>query len=80
MAIFTSPVIIIKKDYFNLGVLGLAVETNLRADLCVHTLENILTAYPSLEGYIIHSDYAEDSLESHVHQFRYAKVSHWPEH
>ncbi len=43
-------------DCFDLGVLGLAMETNMRADLCVHTLENALTAYPSLEGSIIHSD------------------------
>ena len=43
-------------DCFDLGVLGLAMETNMKADLCVHTLENALTAYPSLEGAIIHSD------------------------
>lgn len=43
-------------DCFDLCVLGLAMETNMRADLCVHTLENALTAYPSLKGSIIHSD------------------------
>ena len=43
-------------DCFDLGVLGLAMETNMKADLCVHTLENVLTAYPSLKGSIIHSD------------------------
>ncbi len=43
-------------DCFDLGVLGLAMETNMKADLCVHTLENALTAYSSLEGAIIHSD------------------------
>ena len=43
-------------DCVDLGVLGLAMETNMKADLCVHTLENALTAYPSLEGAIIHSD------------------------
>ena len=36
--------------------LGLAMETNMKAGLCVHTLENALTAYPSLKGSIIHSD------------------------
>lgn len=41
---------------FDLGVLGLALEMNMKADLCVQTLENALTAYPSLEGAIIHSD------------------------
>lgn len=30
--------------------------TNMKADLCVHTLKNALNAYPSLEGAIIHSD------------------------
>lgn len=43
-------------DCYDLGVLGLAMETNMKADLCVHTLENALTAYPSLKGSIIHSD------------------------
>ena len=41
---------------FDLGVLGLALKMNMKADLCVQTLENALTAYPSLEGAIIHSD------------------------
>lgn len=43
-------------DCFDVGVLGLAMERNMKADLCVHTLENALTAYPSLKGAIIHSD------------------------
>ena len=43
-------------DCFDLGVLGLAMETAMKAELCVHTLENALTAYPYLEGAIIHSD------------------------
>ena len=28
----------------------------MKADLCVHTLENALVAYPSLKGSILHSD------------------------
>lgn len=43
-------------DCFDLGVLGLAMETNMKADLCVHALENALVAYPSLRGSILHSD------------------------
>lgn len=43
-------------DCFDLGVLGLAMETNMKADLCVHTLDHALTAYPTLRGAIIHSD------------------------
>lgn len=29
----------------------------MKAALCVHTLDNAMTAYPSLRGAIIHSDY-----------------------
>ena len=43
-------------DCFDLSVLGLGMETNMKADLCIHTLENALTAYPALEGAVIHSD------------------------
>lgn len=43
-------------DCFDLGVLKLAMGTNMKADLCIHTLGNALTAYPALEGAIIHSD------------------------
>lgn len=43
-------------DCFDLGVLGLAMGTNMKADLCIQTLENALTAYPALEGAVIHSD------------------------
>lgn len=43
-------------DCFDLTVLGLAMETNMRAELCVRTLENAAAAYPGLKGAIIHSD------------------------
>ena len=43
-------------DCFYLGVLGLAMETNMKADLCVHILENALISYSALEGAMIHSD------------------------
>lgn len=43
-------------DCFDLSVLGLAMDTNMKADLCVHTLENALISYPALEGAMIHSD------------------------
>ena len=64
-------------DCFDLSVPGLAMETNMKADLCIHTLENALTAYPALEGAVIHSDrgtqYTSDSYrqairEHHIHQ------------
>ena len=64
-------------DCFDLSVLGLAMETNMKADLCIHTLENALTAYPALEGAVIHSDrgsqYTSESYRQtirahHIHQ------------
>ena len=54
-------------DCFDLGVLGLAMDTSMKADLCVRTLENALTAYPSLEGAIIHSDRGAQYTLSLIH-------------
>ena len=53
------------------------METNMRADLCIQTLENALTAYPTLEGAVIHSDrgtqytsevYRQAIQKYHIHQ------------
>lgn len=43
-------------DCFDMTVLGLAMDTNMKATLCVHTLDNAIKAYPDLKGAIIHSD------------------------
>lgn len=43
-------------DCFDVGVLGLAMETNMKATLCQHTLDNAYIAYPQIRGAIIHSD------------------------
>ena len=43
-------------DCFDLMPLGLAIEDNMRASLCCHTLENAKKAYPDIAGCIIHSD------------------------
>lgn len=43
-------------DCFDLMPLGLAIEDNMKASLCVHTLENASKAYPDIKGCIIHSD------------------------
>ena len=43
-------------DCFDLMPLGLAIEDNMKASLCVHTLENARKAYPDIRGCIIHSD------------------------
>ena len=42
-------------DWFAL-VLRCLMSTNMKADLCVRTLENALTAYPSLKDSVIYSD------------------------
>lgn len=43
-------------DCYDLTVLGLAMDTNMKAPLCVQTLKNAMVAYPDLKGCIIHSD------------------------
>ena len=64
-------------DCFDLSVLGLAMETAIKADLCIPILENALTAYPTLEEAMIHSDrgtqYTSEACrqairEHHIHR------------
>jgi transposase InsO family protein len=43
-------------DCFDLTVLGLSMDTNMKASLCVKTLESACMAYPDLRGAILHSD------------------------
>lgn len=43
-------------DCFDIGVLGLAMADNMKAELCVSTIENAYMAFPSIRGAIIHSD------------------------
>ncbi len=43
-------------DCFDSGVLGIAMDTNMKASLCVQTLENACNAYRGLCNAIIHSD------------------------
>ena len=43
-------------DCYDLSVLGLAMDINMKATLCEQTLENAVKAYPQLCGAIIHSD------------------------
>ena len=43
-------------DCYDLMPLGLAIEDNMKASLCCHTLENAKKAYPDINGCIIHSD------------------------
>lgn len=43
-------------DCFDLAVLGLALDRNMKAPLCKQTLDNAYMAYPDIRGAIIHSD------------------------
>ena len=43
-------------DCFDAAVLGLAMDTSIKAALCKRTLDNAVHSYPALEGAVIHSD------------------------
>ena len=43
-------------DCFDVTVLGLAMETNIKATLCADALKNAIEAYPGFKSAILHSD------------------------
>lgn len=43
-------------DCFDAACLGIAIDTNMRASLCVRTLRSACLAYPGMRGSVIHSD------------------------
>lgn len=43
-------------DCFDVTVLGLAMDTNMKAPLCVQTVNNAYKTYPGIRGTILHSD------------------------
>ena len=43
-------------DCFDVSVLGLSMDENMRAELCVRTLEDACRGYPEMRSAIIHSD------------------------
>ena len=43
-------------DCFDLTALGLSMDTNMKAELCVETVKNAVKSYPELKGAILHSD------------------------
>ena len=43
-------------DCFDAGVVGLSMDTNMQASLCVRTLDNACRAWPEIRGCILHSD------------------------
>lgn len=60
-------------DCYDLSVLGLAMDTNMKATLCKQTLDNAVKAYPRLRGAIIHSDrgaqYTSELYRYTVHKY-----------
>ena len=43
-------------DCYDVSALGLAIADNMRAELCVQTVENAVKSHPLLQGAILHSD------------------------
>ena len=43
-------------DCFDASVLGLSMDDNMRAELCVQTIENACGSYPDMRGAVLHSD------------------------
>lgn len=43
-------------DCFDLTALGIAMQTHMRAELCIETVKNAVRGYPDLKGAILHSD------------------------
>ena len=60
-------------DCYDSSVLGLAMDTDMKASLCVQTLENTVKAYPSIRGAIIHSDrgsqYTSQAYRAAIRQY-----------
>lgn len=44
------------EDCFDNAILGLCMADNMRAELCVDTLQSAIIAYPGLRGALVHSD------------------------
>ena len=60
-------------DCYDLAVLGLAMDTNMKATLCKQTLDNAYGAYPMLCGAILHSDrgtqYTSELYRKTIHKY-----------
>src|SRR5699024_6983262 len=60
-------------DCFDSSMIGLAMDTNRKAPLCVQTLENASKAYPDIQGAIIHSDrgsqYTSQLYQDAIHKY-----------
>ena len=62
-----------KQKKCDLSVLGIAMSTNMKAELCVQTLDNAMASYPALRGTILHSDrsaqYTSDSYRRAITRY-----------
>lgn len=60
-------------DCFDSSVIGLTMDTNMKAPLCVQTLGNTAKAYPEIRGAIIHSDrgsqYTSQLYRDAIHKY-----------
>ena len=60
-------------DCFDAAVLGLAMDTNMKASLCRQTLVNAVRSYPALREAVIHSDrgtqYTSGTYRKAVHKY-----------
>ena len=60
-------------DCFDITVLGLAMDTNMKATLCADTLKNAVEAYPGFKGAILHSDrgsqYTSELYRNTIHKY-----------
>ena len=67
-------------DCFDSSVIGLAMDTNMKAPLCVQTLENASKAYPDIRGAIIHSDrgsqYTSQIYQEAIYRYGIQPVSY----
>ena len=43
-------------DCYDVTAVGLAMDTNMRSELCIETVKNAVSTYPELKGAILHSD------------------------
>lgn len=43
-------------DCFDMAVIGLAMDINMKTELCIRTVENAIKMHPELRGAILHSD------------------------
>ena len=60
-------------DCYDLAVLGLSMDTNMKAALCGQTLDNACKAYPRLRGSVLHrgrgTQYTSESYRKAINKY-----------